>query len=421
VEEKMTGSRKHTIAGLIPNEWEARLIKTCCDVVRGASPRPAGDPRYFDGNYLPWITVADVTGKSGMYLEGTRTRLTKEGSTFTRHIPPATLIITNSGATLDVPKITQALSGANDGIAVFLNLKDILKECLFYILESKTEYFRNELAPGVGQPNLNTELLGDVAIPIPPAGEQERIVDALSTWDTAIQKTEQLIAAKDRHYAALITRLIAGRSKSEIWPHIRIRDIADRIQRQGDGSECPLLTISSASGFVRQEDRYSRYMAGESAKTYTLLRAGEFSYNKGNSKRYEFGCVFQLQDYEAALVPSVYVSFRLHESVCAAYMRHLFAADYLKPQLRALVKTGVRNNGLLNIRPDEFMGTTVPLPPLEEQARIANVLDAVTAEIDLLRQQLAALRAQKRGLMQKLLTGQWRLPIRQETEVPADA
>ncbi|MGE4096296.1 MAG: restriction endonuclease subunit S [Candidatus Binatia bacterium] len=410
----MTGARKHTVAGNIPDEWDAKLIKNCCDVVRGASPRPAGDPRYFDGDYLPWITVADVTGMPGMYLDGTRTKLTKEGANFTRLIPPATLIITNSGATLGVPKITRELSGANDGIAVFLNLKDVSKECLFYILESKTEYFRNELAPGVGQPNLNTELLGDVAIPIPPPGEQETIVGALSTWDTAIQKTEQLIAAKERHHSTLIHRLITAPSKSESWRHSSIRDIADRVQRQGDGADYPLLTISSASGFVRQEDRYSRYMAGESAKTYTLLRAGEFSYNKGNSKRYEFGCVFQLQGYDAALVPNVYVSFKLHEAVCAAYMRHLFAADYLKPQLRALVKTGVRNNGLLNIRPDEFMGTTVPLPPPKEQARIAKVLDAASSEIDLLRKQLVALRVQKRGLMQKLLTGQWRLPAQEK-------
>lgn len=243
---------------------------------------------------------------------------------------------------------------------------------------------------------------------------QKYIAELLRTQDTAIQKTEQLIAAKERHYTGLVSRLITVRSKYEGWRRVSIRGIADRIQRQGGGGEYPLLTISSASGFIRQEDRYSRYMAGESAKTYTLLRAGEFSYNKGNSKRYEFGCVFQLQNYDAALVPSVYVSFKLHESVCAAYMRHLFAADYLKPQLRALVKTGVRNNGLLNIRPDEFMGTTVPLPSSEEQARIANALDAATAEIDLLRQQLAALRAQKRGLMQKLLTGQWRLPVHEE-------
>lgn len=162
-------------------------------------------------------------------------------------------------------------------------------------------------------------------------------------------------------------------------------------------------------------------MAGESAKTYTLLRAGEFSYNKGNSKRYEFGCVFQLQDFDAALVPSVYVSFRLHDSVSASYMRHLFGADYLKPQLRALVRTGVRNNGLLNIRPDEFMGTKVRLPPLADQVQIASYLDTVCAEIDLLKQQLAALRTQKRGLMQKLLTGQWRLPLKAPLPEPETA
>ncbi|MGL6079104.1 restriction endonuclease subunit S [Methyloversatilis discipulorum] len=249
---------------------------------------------------------------------------------------------------------------------------------------------------------------------------QKYIAELLRTQDTAIQKIEQLIAAKERHYFGLVGRLITGRSKSEPSRHVSIRDIADRVQRQGDGGDYPLLTISSASGFIRQEDRYSRYMAGESAKTYTLLRAGEFSYNKGNSKRYEFGCVFQLQNYEAALVPSVYVSFRLHETVCAAYMRHLFVADYLKPQLRALVKTGVRNNGLLNISPDEFLSTTVPLPPLDQQSQIAKVLDAADANIDLLKQQLAALRTQKRGLMQKLLTGQWRLPIPKENEVPVN-
>lgn len=288
--------------------------------------------------------------------------------------------------------------------------KGINKRWLYYALlevtaeiESKAHGFKTSLV------HVRKADITRAQISLPDEYEQEAVASALECWDTAILKTEQLIAAKERHYSALINRLITVRSKKESWPHSRIGDIADRIQRQGDGGDYPLLTISSASGFVRQEDRYSRYMAGESAKTYTLLRAGEFSYNKGNSKRYEFGCVFQLQDYEAALVPSVYVSFKLHESVCAAYMRHLFAADYLKPQLRALVKTGVRNNGLLNIRPDEFMGTTVPLPPMEEQVRIANVLDAATAEIDLLGQQLAALRAQKRGLMQKLLTGQWHL------------
>lgn len=269
--------------------------------------------------------------------------------------------------------------------------------------------------------SINSSQLKKLPVLVPPLAEQHAIVQASAVWDNAIQKTEQLMAAKEQHYRGLVGSLITVSSRAEGWRKAVLRDISDRVLRQGDGGDYPLLTISSAAGFIRQDDRYSRYMAGESAKTYTLLRAGEFSYNKGNSKRYEFGCVFQLQSFEAALVPRVYVSFKLHKAVCAAYMRHLFAADYLKSQLRTLVKTGVRNNGLLNISPDEFMSTAVPLPPIEEQVRISNVLDAAIAEIELLGQLLTALRSQKRGLMQKLLTGQWRVPIPQNGEVTTDA
>lgn len=111
------------------------------------------------------------------------------------------------------------------------------------------------------------------------------------------------------------------------------------------------------------------------------------------------------------MVPHVYVCFRLHEGVVPSYLGHLFEADYLKPQLGAIVKTGVRNNGLLNIRPEEFMNVTVPIPPLDQQQQITATLNTARQEIDLLKKQAEAFRRQKRGLMQKLLTGAWRVRV----------
>jgi type I restriction enzyme S subunit len=336
--------------------------------------------------------------------------------------PPGSIVFPRVGAALrnNNKRLLRYASLTDDNVIV-VTVRDTQAcsaEYLYYWFDYQDlQRFCNDgTVPVINGTNLKRQ-----RVPLPGFALQQEIASLLSTWDTAIQKTEQLIAAKERHFSGLVSLLINGPSKSEAWRHVSIRDIANRVQRQGDGGDYPLLTISSASGFMRQEDRYSRYMAGESAKTYTLLRAGEFSYNKGNSKRYEFGCVFQLQNHDAALVPSVYVSFRLNDSVCAAYVRHLFVADYLKPQLRALVKTGVRNNGLLNISPDEFLSTTVPLPPLDQQTKIAQVLDAASADIDLLKRQLAALRVQKRGLMQKLLTGQWRLPVPAKTKEVSNA
>jgi type I restriction enzyme S subunit len=360
-------------------------------------------------------------------------------ATFSRHkscaVKPGDLLMTMMGT---IGRVYRVPEGAPEGIInprlvrIAFDTSRILPEFAEVAFEQPPlQRLLNRRSHGGTMQGLNIEALASIRLLLPPIPEQRKIAEILRTWDTATQFTEQLTVAKERHYSHELSRLISrgqdphghdgtvakeARNGAGKWQTVALSDIADRVQRQNDGGEYPLLTISSASGFIRQEDRYSRYMAGESAKTYTLLRAGEFSYNKGNSKRYEFGCVFQLQNHESALVPSVYVSFKLHDSVCASYMRHLFAADYLKPQLRALVKTGVRNNGLLNIRPDEFMGTKVPLPPVEQQLRIANYLDAASAEIDLLKQQLAALRIQKRGLMQKLLTGQWRLTLNPDGE-----
>jgi type I restriction enzyme, S subunit len=63
---------------------------------------------------------------------------------------------------------------------------------------------------------------------------------------------------------------------------------------------------------------------------------------------------------------------------------------------------------------DDLGRFTFLLPPIDVQARLAQLLDAAAHHISLLYRQVAALRAQKRGLMQKLLTGQWRLPAQEE-------
>jgi type I restriction enzyme, S subunit len=424
----MTGTKKPTIAGPIPEEWDARLIKSCCNVVRGASPRPAGDPRYFDGDYLPWITVADVTGKPGMYLDGTRAKLTKEGAKFTRHIPPETLIITNSGATLGAPKITQELSGANDGIAVFLELKGISKECLFYILESKTEYFRNELAPGVGQPNLNTELLGDVAIPIPPAGEQKRIVGALSTWDTAIQKTEQLIAAKEQQYSARSGELLFGLTRlkkygtskskslhwfsmSNEWSIVEIGQIAREVSSvNGGADDLPVLSCTKYGGLVDSLQYFNKQVFSHDTSKYKLVRRGQFAYATNHIEEGSIG----YQDFvPAGLVSPIYTVFQTDTSqIDDGYLYKTLKTERLRQLFAANTNASVDRRG--SLRWKEFARIHIPLPPLEEQRSINTILDTAKQEIALLKAEVVVLKTQKRGLMQKLLTGQWRLPVHEE-------
>ncbi|HHA2012406.1 TPA: restriction endonuclease subunit S [Enterobacter hormaechei subsp. hoffmannii] len=279
-----------------------------------------------------------------------------------------------------------------------------------------------------GMPKINRADLNTVPVLLPPISEQKKIAQILSTWDNAISVTEKLLVNSQQQKKALMQQLLTGKKRlldengvrfSTEWEFKRISEIATRVQRKNDAGEHPILTISSLSGFVRQDERYSRYMAGESVKNYILLKKGEFAYNKGNSKTYEFGCVFDLEAYEAGLVPHVYVCFRLKNGLSHRYFKYLFEADYLKPQLGALVNTGVRNNGLLNIKPTEFMQTKVPVPCFEEQESIADMLYNSSRTIRVLQDKLVCLKDEKKALMQQLLTGKRRVKVEAEEAVSA--
>ena len=162
---------KQTEVGVIPAEWEVMRLGDLGGVVRGGSPRPAGDARYFNGDFIPWLTVAALTNISEHQLTVTQTvgGLTEEGSKLSRTLAEGTLIIANSGATLGVAKLLGVTCCANDGIAAIINqrLGDKLFVC--YYVNTQTKRLREVIATGNGQPNLNTGLIRDITFPSPPS------------------------------------------------------------------------------------------------------------------------------------------------------------------------------------------------------------------------------------------------------------
>ena len=274
---------------------------------------------------------------------------------------------------------------------------------------------------GVGRYKLTKAGLEKLEFPLPPKPEQAAIVRALSTWDQAIAISEGLLANAQLQMTGLLQKLLIKPAARGDWDTRPIGEISERIQRRANETEeLPVLMISSGSGFVRQDEKYSRFMAGKSVENYIALDQGEFAYNKGNSKSYEFGCVFSLNTYERGLVPNVYVCFKLSPNLNTVFYEHLFRADFLHDQLGALVNTGVRNNGLLNIKPVDFLACQVPVPPLDVQHRIAEVLTTAAKWVALQERDLELLKQEKAALMSQLLTGKRRVKLPDaEAEVQA--
>ena len=134
-------------------------IEQLADVVRGGSPRPAGDSRYFGGP-VPWITVGPITADESDYLHRVPEGLTLEGKERSRYIEPQTLLLTNSGATLGVPKISLIGVCINDGVAALLDVDYPLKRYLLSFLRTKTISLRriNQGAACTGSDCLDTLL-----------------------------------------------------------------------------------------------------------------------------------------------------------------------------------------------------------------------------------------------------------------------
>ncbi|MCF6210968.1 MAG: restriction endonuclease subunit S [Gammaproteobacteria bacterium] len=146
--------------GEIPGHWENKKFSHISMVVRGGSPRPAGDPTLFNGDYSPWVTVAEITSGNEMYLNETNTFLTKKGSEQCRVFKSGTLLLSNSGATLGVPKILNIDANANDGVVGFENLSnDVDIEYAYFYLTTMTDDLRERTKQGAGQPNLNTDIV----------------------------------------------------------------------------------------------------------------------------------------------------------------------------------------------------------------------------------------------------------------------
>jgi type I restriction enzyme S subunit len=177
--------------GELPFEWQRKQISEISNVVRGGSPRPAGSPKFYDGT-IPFLKVADLTKDNNVYVSTFEYTIKEAGLHKTRKIFPNTLLLTNSGATLGVPKISAIEATMNDGIAALLDLDERSKIYVYYFLLSKTDEFR-KVNQGAAQPNLNTTIIKNVIIPFPPYNEQKQIVSEIDRHFSVADATEKII------------------------------------------------------------------------------------------------------------------------------------------------------------------------------------------------------------------------------------
>jgi type I restriction enzyme S subunit len=347
------------------------------------------NPDFWGGEY-PWVSAKDM--KIPIVSSSIDT-LTRQGFIKAKKAPANSILILVRGMTLfkDVPICLAGVEVAfNQDLKALILSEDVEPIFLLNLLRLNKPMLMDLVdSAGHGTGRLDTEALKTFQVNLPPLPEQKAIAETLSTWDRAIEKLDRLIAAKENRFEGLVQELIT--------------DKGTRINKAKLGELCSVKKGQQLN--VENMDEKGEYYA---------LNGGVNPSGKTDKWNVESNIITISEGGNSC----GYVNFNSDRFWCGGHCYALlnlkneihnhFLFFYLKGHQRKIMRLRV-GSGLPNIQKKDLDRFIVRYPDYETQKLIAEVLLEVQNEITLLKKQADATRRQKRGLMQKLLTGEWRV------------
>lgn len=189
------------------------------------------------------------------------------------------------------------------------------------------------------------------------------------------------------------------------WVTTTLGDIAVRVVSKNEDNSITLpLTISAQYGLISQTEFFNSRIAAKDVRGYYVIKKGEFAYNRSTSDFSPFGAVKRLDGYEAGVLSTLYIVFRLSsEQIQSNYLVNYFSTSNWYQHITESAAEGARNHGLLNITAEDFFKTPIKAPiRTEEQEKIASFLTTLDKLIAKLEAKLDKLRKLKQALLEKM-------------------
>jgi type I restriction enzyme S subunit len=287
-------------------------------------------------------------------------------------------------------------------IKIILKNNYLLSDFYFHFSQSNHYWLQaNNLVTGGGQPQFNANVLKDILVPIPNIPEQKAIANLLSTWDEAIDKIERLIQAKKQKFKWLCNEILYKPLLNETWEEFRMKSLfTERKETKRD--DLPLLSITNNEGVIFRDETNRKDTSSSDKSKYLRICPGDIGYN---TMRMWQG-VSALSSIEGIVSPAYTICVPC-KKLDPVFVSYLFKMPFMIHRFYNYSQ-GLTSD-TWNLKFHHFCMVQMPLPPLAEQKQIIETLNIAQKEINLLKQLAEKYKLQKRGLMQKLLTGEWRV------------
>lgn len=391
------------MARKLPKGWAYRELGELARIASGGTP--ARSNAGYWGGAVPWVTAKDL---KVFDLQDSQVRLTDVGAQHASVVPENTVLMLVRGMGLfkDIPiGITSRPMAFNQDLKALHPKDDVTARFLGYALQAQRHYLMGNVdQAGHGTGRLATSVVEGLPLPVPKKlDEQRRIVRVLDAAERQVSLDEQLLGQREARYQSLLRAAFrpVDQQRAKGWRRVYLGEVfAERDERSGD---LPLLAITGEHGVVPRDELERRDTSAEDKSNYKVIRKGDIGYN---TMRMWQG-VFGLSQYDGIVSPAYTVVTPYRARILGEFAAHLFSHPRVVHTFHRYSQ-GLVDDTLL-LKYPHFSEIRLPIPEIPEQRRIAKALDKQLREIGQLSELVELRRHQHRGLMQKLLTGQWRI------------
>ncbi len=376
---------------MLPLNWQRVRLGDIAEIIGGGTPSTQ-ITSFWNGS-INWFTPTEIGITKYVYKsQRTITPLGLENSS-AKLLPIGTILLT-SRASIGDCAILKVVATTNQGFQSLIPLEKINNEFLYYlILTLKNKLLK--LASGSTFLEVSPNKIKNLLIPLPSLNEQIAIADILSGLDRYLCALDALILKKESVKKALSFELLSQRKHlkgfNQAWQRVRLGDIAEikrgvRITKNELDVFGKYPVVSGGVGFLGYTNNFNRY-----ENTITIAQYGTAGYVNFQKNK------FWANDVCFCIYPNKDI------------IKNIFLYYFLKVNQNYLYEISNRNATPYSISKDKILDFEIPLPPLNEQSAIANILSALDNEIASLKNKKRQFENIKKALNHDLMSAKIRV------------
>ena len=388
-------------------------LESLCRIVRGSSPRPKSDSRFFGGN-VPRLMVEDLT-RDGRYVTPKIDSLTEEGAKLSRPVPAGTIVIVVSGS---VGQVAQLNIDAciHDGFVGLLDLdtKKIRPEFLMYYLETLRGK-NQKAATGAVWQNLTTDQIKKIEISLPPLEQQQRIAAILDAADALRAKRRESLVKLEMLLRSVFLEMFGDPvTNPKGWHRVRFGDILESIdsgwspqcqERKVATNEWGVLKLGAVTSCYFKEGENKALHEGTVPKQKLEVKSGDLLFSRKNTYDLVAACALVDETRPRLMLPDLIFRFVFKEStqVKSEYIWSLFTYPSKRKNIQLLANGAA--GSMPNISKGNLLELQIELPPIEKQIQFAQFHKLLTDQKKKFQYELSSLESLFSSLQHQAFNG----------------